>query len=172
MPEPPEEDPSQIWTERLRLTPLRPEDAQEMFEVMRDPVLGAFTGEPPPASPDALRDRYVAWQAGSSDGREVWCNWIARRGEDGRAVGHLAATVSGSTAWLAWIVDAGLQRQGYATEAARAVGTWLRSALDVTVLAASIPAGHEASEGVARNLGLSLTDEIMDGERVWRGPAV
>ena len=38
----------------------------------------------------------------------------------------------------------------------------------VGTFAASIRDGHEASEGVARNLGLRVTDEIVAGERVWR----
>ena len=34
--------------------------------------------------------------------------------------------------------------------------------------AATIREGHAASEGVAHNLGLRVTDEVIQGERVWR----
>jgi RimJ/RimL family protein N-acetyltransferase len=59
------------------------------------------------------------------------------------------------------------QRRGFATEAARAITGHLGTN-GVRTFAASIPQGHVASEGVARNLGLLVTDEIVDGERVWR----
>jgi RimJ/RimL family protein N-acetyltransferase len=103
---------------------------------------------------------------GTAESDERWLNWLART-DDGRAVAHLAATIMGSTAWLAWIVGVDYQRQGYASEAGHAIVEWL-SANGVSRFAASVPEGYAASEGVARKLGLVLTDERVGGERVFR----
>ena len=156
-----------ITTTRLVLRPLRPQDADELFEIMRDPAIGAAMGEPPPASPSVMRERIEEWTRGpGADSDERWLNWLAWT-QDWRPVAHLAATVQGSLAWLAWIVAVEHQRQGFATEGANAIMTHL-AANGVHTFAASIPEGHEASERVARNLDLRLTDEVVDGERVWR----
>jgi RimJ/RimL family protein N-acetyltransferase len=154
-----------IETERLSLHPVRSDDAEDLFAILRDPVLGELTGDPPPESVAAVRARIERWTLGPGSDDERWLNWLARM--DGRAVAHLQATVKGSTAWLAWVVAVEVQRRGYATEAARGIMDRLASS-GVDGFAATILEGHEASEGVARRLGLVLTDEIVDGERVWR----
>ena len=124
-------------------------------------------GEPPPASVSVTRERIAAWMRGPDPAKgERWLNWLART-QEGRPVAHLPATVQGAIAWLAWIVAVDYQRQGFATECARAIMAHL-AAHGVNTFAASIPKGHLASEGVVRNLDMRLTDEIADGERVWR----
>jgi hypothetical protein len=83
-----------IVTERLLLVPLRPEDADEMVDVLADPGLHQFIGGHP-ATLEELRARHATLTAGSPRLEEVWRNWIVRRR------GH------------PW------QHQGYASEAAR-----------------------------------------------------
>ena len=61
------------------------------------------------------------------------------------------------------------QRRGYATEAALAIMDDL-AANGIGSFAATIRESHAASEGVAHNLGMLVTDEVIDGERVWRTP--
>ena len=157
-----------IQTNRLTLQPISPMDAEDLFAIMRDPAIGTALGEPPPESVEAIRARIVSWVTGPGPGDdERWLNWLART-QAGHPVGHVAATIRGSLAWLAWIVGVENQRLGYATEAARAVKEHL-AAGGIDPILASIREGHVASEGVARNLGLLLTDERIDGERVWRG---
>ena len=156
-----------IATARLVLRPIRPQDAGDLFEIMRDPAIGAAMGEQPPASASVMQDRIEEWMRGPGpDKDERWLNWLART-QDGHPVAHLAATVQRSLAWLAWIVAVEYQRQGYATEGAGAIMAHL-AAHGVGTFAASIPKGHLASEVVARNLDMRLTDEIVDGERAWR----
>ena len=58
---------AQIATSRLRLVPLRVEDAEEMAAVLAAPSLYAFTGGEPPSA-ELLRDRYAAQVAGSRGG--------------------------------------------------------------------------------------------------------
>jgi RimJ/RimL family protein N-acetyltransferase len=156
-----------IETERLRLVPQTPADADEMASVLADPALYAFTGGEPPTA-DALRARYERQAAGASPGgTEVWANWIVRRGEDGAAVGYVQATIDAAGADLAWVVGTAWQDRGYAGEAAGALAAFLRGA-GVAPLTAHIRPRHEAAERVAARLGLRRSGEVdADGEVVW-----
>jgi RimJ/RimL family protein N-acetyltransferase len=156
-----------IETARLTLEPMRIDDADDLYAIMRDPAVGAPMGELPPESVDVMRARIASWMAGPEPASsERWLNWLARTRE-GRPVGHLSATVRVEVAWLAWVVGVEHQRRGYATEAASGMRDHL-AANGISTFAATILPGHLASEGVARNLALALTDEVVDGERVWR----
>ena len=117
-----------IVTERLLLVPLRPEDADEMVDVLADPRRHQFIGGHP-ATLEELRARYARLTAGSPRLEEVWRNWIVRRRADSRPVGTVQATLirhhEGWTAHVAWIIGLPWQHQGYASEAARALdGGW------------------------------------------------
>jgi hypothetical protein len=79
-------------TERLVLRPLRPEDADNMVDVLADERLHEFIGGRP-ANLDDLRDRYRRLAAGSSEANEVWLNWIASRRSDAQPVGTVQATL-------------------------------------------------------------------------------
>jgi RimJ/RimL family protein N-acetyltransferase len=120
-----------------------------------------------PATEAERRERYTRQVAGhSSDGSEAWLNWVVRRRDGGELVGTVQATVSGSTAELAWVVAVAHQGRGYAREAATAVQTWLRTT-GVSEFLAHIHPDHAASAGVARALGLAPTDTVVDGEIRW-----
>jgi len=157
-----------LATERLVLGPLGVADAAEMATVLSDPELYAFTGGEPPSRHE-LEVRYARWVAGrSADGAEEWHNWIVRRLNDGVAVGTVQATiyVGRSTADIAWVIGRPWQGQGFATEAARALAAWLvERGLGIT---AHVHPGHAASAEVARRAGLLPTDQVEDGEVVWR----
>ncbi len=156
-----------LETDRLTLRSMQPGDADGLYAILRDPAIGAWMRETPPENALEVRARIESWLRGPApESGERWLNWLART-HDGRAVAHLSATVQGTSAWLAWIVAVEHQRQGFATEASRVVKDHLVGE-GILGFAASIRAGHEASEGVARNLGMHLTEEIVDGERVWR----
>jgi RimJ/RimL family protein N-acetyltransferase len=163
-------DPDSIATERLVLTPLRVADAEEMSAVLGDPALYEFIGGSPP-TPAQLRDRYTAQVAGPEVSRETWRNWIIRERETGAAAGYVQATIDadGTNAEIAWVVGTPWQGRGYASEAARAVADWL-AAGGVATIAANVHPDHEASAAVARAAGLTPTDAIVDGERVWHRP--
>jgi RimJ/RimL family protein N-acetyltransferase len=162
-----------LRTARLRLEPLDARHAEEMAPLLADPRLYAFTGGRPPTLAE-LRARYARQAAGRSpDGVERWCNWIARRIEDGLAVGFVQATVTEDppapappTAVLAWALGVRFHGHGYAREAAGAMLEWLQT-IGVERAVAYIHPGHTASMGVARALGMSPTDERVDGEVVW-----
>lgn len=159
-----------IGTERLLLAPLRPEDADEMVEVLADPRLHEFIGGRP-ATLEELRERYALLAAGSGRPDEVWRNWIVRRRADARPVGSVQATLvrrrGGWTATIAWVTGAAWQRQGFASEAAIGLIGWLRRQR-VHEVFAHIHPDHEASRRVAMRAGLEPTNAEVDGERVWR----
>jgi RimJ/RimL family protein N-acetyltransferase len=162
-----------ITTERLRLTPLRAEDADEMAAVLGDERLHEFIGGRPP-TPRELRERYAQLVAGSSNPGETWLNWIVRRRADGQAVGTVQATLTsrdaGRIAHVAWVVGVDWQDRGFASEAAQALVQWLR-AEGVDEVLANIHPSHRASAAVAARAGLRPTDEHVDGEQVWRTSA-
>ena len=72
------------------------------------------------------------------------------------------------SAALAWVVTASRQREGLATEVARAVRDSLR-VHGVTRFVAHIHPDHAASAAVAQHLGLAATDELCGGEVLWVG---
>ena len=160
--------PSPIVADRVVLTPLEVDDAEEMVGVLASPALYAFTGGEPPTLL-ALRQRYAAMVVGHSpDDRQEWLNWIVRRADDGTAIGTVQATVerADGRAEVAWVIGADAQGHGYAQEAAAALVEALGEA-GVPRVVAHIHPEHAASEGVARRCGLLPTETFHDGERLW-----
>ena len=158
-----------LQTNRLELVPLQPDDAGEMAVVVGDPELHAFTGGEP-LDTAALRDRFERLAIGrSQDGLEAWHNWIVRLLATGEAIGTVQATVVSdrSIAEVAWVIGVPWQGRGYASEAARALVAWLDT-IGMTTIEAHVHPRHAASEKVAARATLSPTDELVDGERVWR----
>jgi len=142
-----------------------------MFTVLADRRLYAFIGGEP-STLQVLRERYERQVVGHSpDGTEAWLNWIIRLRPRGEAIGFVQATVHGGTegrvADVAWVIGVPWQGHGYAGEAARALVAWLDSA-DVGAVTAHIHPDHAASAAVARSVGLEPTDEIEEGEGIWR----
>ncbi|GII05082.1 GNAT family N-acetyltransferase [Planobispora takensis] len=155
----------EITTTRLTLEPLAVEHAEEMAEALADPGLHTFIGGSP-ATAGQLRDRYARMIAGPAPGGgEQWLNWVIRL--DGALVGYVQATVTPPRAAVAWVVGTPWQGGGIATEAARAMLTWLAER-GVTAFEATIHPEHAASSAVARRIGLVPTDERAEGEVVWR----
>ena len=158
----------QISSARLRLVPLAVADAGEMVHVLSGAALYAITGGSPPGL-DELRARYARQAGGRSPaGREEWRNWILRREPGGEAIGYVQATITGAgrRAEIAWVVGLDWQGRGYATEAARALVTWL-DARGTTVIQAHIHPGHAASAAVAWRAGLRPAGTFQAGEQLW-----
>ena len=162
--------PSEIVTSRLTLTPLVEEDADAMVDVLSDEQMYQFTGGRAPTL-DELRSRYRRLVVGrSADESELWFNWIVRI--DGSAVGAMQVTLAAdsTSADVAWEVGVPWQGRGIAAEAATAVVDWL-VALRIPVIRALVHPDHAASAAVAARAGLRPTDELVDGETVWRRTA-
>ena len=166
------------WASSLRLTgkrvdlePLRIEHADEMGPLLDDPELHSFIGGRPP-TPEELRDRYERQVLGRSpDGSQRWLNWVVRRRDNGQAVGTVQATVSDQdgkmTAEIAWVIVTSQQGHGYAREAAQVMTGWLWDQ-GAEVVIAHVHPQHAASMAVARAVGLTPTDAVLDGEVRWQ----
>jgi RimJ/RimL family protein N-acetyltransferase len=150
----------------LSLTPLRVEDAAAMAPVLGDERLHEFIGGRPPTAAE-LRERYEALAAGSPESAVTWLNWIVRLRADETPIGTVQATLSDGNAAIAWVIGTEWQNQGFASEAARALVDWLLEHRARTIEAHVHP-DHFASARVAARAGLALTDEVVDGEQVWR----
>ncbi len=160
-----------IETERLRLSPLVPDDADALFPVLDDERLHAFTGGRPDTI-EELHVRLAAWASERSpNGQEAWLNWLVRSADDRTVLGTTQATVERDhgdlRAAVAWTIGSAEQGRGIGSEAARAIVGWLVGE-GVTTVEAYVHPEHEASAGVASNAGLLATDETVDGEVVWR----
>ena len=166
-PGPPTATPT-IETDRLRLLPLRTDDAEEMAAALSDTALYEFIGGAPP-TPAELRELYARWIAGPPREGEGWLNWAIRLVADGTLVGHVQATVlsDGDQADMAWILGSPWHGRGYASEAAIAMVRWLESA-GVRTITAHVHPRHGASARVAERAGLEPTDEVEGGEVIWR----
>ena len=158
-----------ITTSRLALTPLVPDDADALVDVLADHRLHEFIGGEP-ADRVELRARFERMVEGPADADERWRNWVLRRRADGQAVGTVQATLTledgRSHAEVAWVVGLPWQGQGFAGEAAAALVGWLRQH-GVERITANIHPDHEASNAVARKAGLQATADEVDGETVW-----
>lgn len=155
-----------VPTARLQLEPLRISHAAEAARAFADERLHTFTGGSP-ADEAALRDRYVRQLRGPSpDGSATWLNWMVRRRDTLELVGTVQATVTAEAADLAWVVSVPHQGSGFAREAAGAMTGWLRER-GVQHFTAHVHPDHAASSAVARSLGLSPTDVVVDGEIRW-----
>jgi len=158
-----------IPTSRLTLVPLSPEHADEMAAVLADPDLYTFTGGSPPTRQE-LRARYERWTAGSPDPGVSWCNWVIQLRSPRCLTGTVQATISSgdeSFAEVAWVVGTTWQGRGIATEAARALISWLGHQSVHTAIAHIHPR-HQASAAVAAAAGLTPTGQLEDGEMGWR----
>jgi len=158
--------------QRVWLDPLRVEHAEELAPLLDDPELHTFIGGRP-ATLAELRGRYRRQVADHSPDRiQRWLNWTVRHRSDGRPVGTVQATVTSDTAALnaevSWVIAAPHQRQGFAHEAADVMLSWLRRQ-GVQRIVAHIHPHHQASQRVARKIGLSPTHAIQDGETRWEG---
>ena len=158
----------ELSSARLRLVPVTVADAGEMVHVLSGAALYAFTGGSPPG-PDELRARYARQAAGLAAQDPVAPLLLAvGRVPGGEAIGYVQATITGAgrRAEIAWVVGLDWQGRGYATEAARALVTWL-DARGTTVIQAHIHPGHAASAAVAWRAGLRPAGTFQAGEQLW-----
>ena len=152
-----------LVTGRLRLDPLKVEDAEDLLVVFADEAMYRFTGGSVP-SLAMLREQFVR-QTGPAPEGTRWLNWVVRA--DGVAVGIVQATVRGRVAEVAWQVGVPWQGNGYASEAATAMIDWLVRD-GATEVRANIHPDHASSQRVAFAAGLQLSDEWAGSEQVWR----
>ena len=159
--------PATITASRLTLVPVDASHAAAMFPVLYDPELYTYTGGEPHKSEEEVEAWFRALESRQSpDGRQQWLTWVLELAPRQEAIGYVQATITEDAADIAWLVGLDWQRQGYASEAASALVSWLL-ANGIRDLRAYMHPEHRASQGVAKAAGLSPTGKTMDGEEVW-----
>jgi len=152
-------------TKKIKLEPLRPEDAQDMFSGLSDNRAYQFIPDEPPISLEALRDRYVVLSSGgNSNGTEIWLNWIIRQGVDQKAVGYTQATLTAEEAVVAYHVFPLYWRQGIAAEAMKITLTTIFHNPDIKIARAFVDTRNHASIALLHKLGFKQVRTIHDAD--------
>ena len=150
----------------VELRSLSPELAPTVFDAVSDPALYEHLDEAPPASAEALCDRYRFLVRGAPpERREVWLNFFIEH--QGDLVGTVQATIpaEGPTS-VAYVIFRAWQGNGFATAATRLLLEKLRRR-GVGQVQVEIAPANVASLAVARHLGFEPADEL-DGDIVLR----
>jgi len=124
-----------------------------MFSVLSDPAIYEFENEPPPSEP-WLEERYARLERrASSDGSQVWLNWVLRL-PGGDLAGYVQATVLRSGAALvAYELASRHWRKGIGSSAVSAMLEELRTNYGVLLFVAVLKAANGRSLGLLRSLG-------------------
>jgi RimJ/RimL family protein N-acetyltransferase len=132
-----------ITASQLVLEPLTVAHARAMFEVLADPEIYRYLDYPPPPSVEHLHDVYERLEARkSSDGKQVWLNWVILP-PGHPPVGYVQATiVSGARAWIAYALSSKHWGRGYAHIATDAMLAHLTAAYGVGQFLATVEAAN------------------------------
>ncbi|HEY3517915.1 MAG TPA: GNAT family N-acetyltransferase [Gammaproteobacteria bacterium] len=139
--------------QRLRLRRPRLSDAPAIFEYASDPEVARYTDWPISASIESVTERLRLREAEWSSGEEF--HWVVTLPPEDRAIGAIACTIAGHTAEFGFLLARGFWRNGYATEAARAIVAWVFSVPSVWRLAATCDIDNRASARVLEKTGLT-----------------
>ena len=137
-----------------------------MFAGLSAPEAYLFIPQDPPASVNALEERYRALAHGvSPDGHELWLNWMLRC-HAGDYIGFVQATVrrEKATAFIAYQLFPRFWRQGYGREAVAAMLDYLAVSLDVHKAFAFIDTRNTASHRLVEALGFSRAGLIENAD--------
>jgi RimJ/RimL family protein N-acetyltransferase len=161
---PPEE---RLETPRLFLEPILPAHASMLYERLQDLRLYLFIPQDPPASLQALEDRYAFLSSRRSpDGREAWLNWAMRKRGSGDYAGTLEATVYPNlTATIAYTVFVPHQRLGLAAEGCGRPLEHLFEDYRVGVVEAEIDTRNVASIALVESMGFERVGFQRDADR-------
>lgn len=145
--------PEVIGLRRLRLRRPRVADASAIFEYASDPEVGRYADWPISTSIDSviahLHERERQWTSGAE------FNWVMTVPPEDRAIGGISCFVSGHAAEFGFLMNRKFWRNGYATDAARAVVEWVFSVSSVWRLAATCDVENLASARVLEKAGLT-----------------
>lgn len=154
-----------LATPTLTLEPLTAAHAEELFAPLSDPAMYEFVPQDPPASRDALCERYRRLETRrSANGEELWLNWVVRL-RSSAAAGLVQATcVKGAKAFIAYEVFTPHQRRGIATEAILEMLKHLRQSAVTETAVARVDTRNARSICLLERLGFARTKFIKDAD--------
>lgn len=156
-------------TKRLTLEPLMETHAAELFSVYSDPRLYEFIPQEPPASLEAMQERYRFLSVRQSpNGDEGWFNWAVRRTVDGICIGCIQITLrNDDRAQIAYEIGVAYWRSGYATEAcSRVIAAMFESGVGEIV--AELDSRNTASILLLERLGF-MRGELRENADFFKG---
>jgi [ribosomal protein S5]-alanine N-acetyltransferase len=159
-----------IHTARLRLEPLQPAHACELWPVLSDPLLYEHVPQDPPASVEWLARRYALLASRlSPEGDELWLNWVLRQRDGGGCIGSVQVTLDAdASAYFAYELGSAFWRQGFASEACAAVQQVLKLDFGVQRVVAEVDTLNVASIRLLERLGFTRTALKRDAD-VFKG---
>lgn len=155
-----------ITTPRLTLESLTAAHADELFIGLSDSSIYEFIPRDPPASAEALRERYAQILRGPHDNAdERWLNWAARFTETGEYIGYIeTSSLPGDHAYLAYFIFSSAQRKGYASEACEHVIRHLAREHRIQSVVAEMDTRNIASWRLVESLGFTRVKETRDAD--------
>jgi RimJ/RimL family protein N-acetyltransferase len=178
-----------LSTDRLRLRPPTPHDAEALYNLFADEeIMGGLNREPVSAVERAramIEEGMGGWRA---DGLGPFI--LQTRGTDRRVVGQAGLMIFDTRGWtpstwaqagshaqpeLGWALIRAHWGHGYATEAAAAIRDWARESRSISELVSLISPDNVRSQRVAERLGATPTETVtpLHTRRktvVWRHP--
>jgi RimJ/RimL family protein N-acetyltransferase len=144
----------------LTLEPQMRGHAEAMFVVLSDPAVYEHEGEPP-ASVEALRERYARLESRASpDGTQRWFNWVVRH-ESGELIGYVQATVlPAGDALIAYVFGSAWWGRGYATRAVEAMNAELVQHFGVRRFWAVFKTRNLRSRRLLERLGFAFAEGV------------
>lgn len=157
-----------LESEHLQLEPLSIKHAEILYAPFQASEIYEYFSGSPPVDIASLRARYSQLMNGrSASGKELWFNWAIRfKGAD-RYAGTVQATVHNDMITdIAYIIFPEYWRNGYATEACRALIQFLRANLGVTQLRAYLDTRNRPSIALLEKLGFAKTGLVENADTI------
>jgi len=153
-----------LETQRLTLRHLVPEDLNALFELYRDPEVRRYFPEGTRTLEETREE--LEWFLHGHPRHPELGLWATIERSSGRFLGRcglLPWHIEGQDeVEVAYLIDKSRWREGFATEAARALSGHAGSALGIRRLICLIMPGNSASVRVAEKTGMVFERELVD----------
>jgi ribosomal-protein-alanine N-acetyltransferase len=157
-----------LMTERLRIEPIAARHAPLLYDGMREPAVYEWISMEPPASVEALAQRWAANIPRLRGATDCWAPaWAVQRRADGAWIGALDAEVlpGGIASNVGYFFFPAYWGRGLASEAVRALCDHL-ACHGVVEQRATVTYGNLASERVLQRAGFTRTRVLVANDTV------
>lgn len=152
--------PAMFDTERLLLRrPVR-DDGDDLYPIYADISVVRWLNWPVYTDKNRLNTDIARYEDRWNEGVEYY--WVIEHKESSTVIGSIACGVSGADADIGFMLGSNFQGQGYATEAALALLTELRSVVEISRVVALVATGNDASMAVLEKIGMQYRGVAPD----------